>query len=347
MALTDTQYDEIMLMYDRRQKENRILMEQRRDEIYSTLPRIAEIDREIASSSIQAARAGLRGSPGTANTAKERNSTLLDEKERLLAEHGYPADYLKPIYTCPLCHDTGRTGQAYCSCFKQAAISILYRQSTLERILETENFDRFELDYYPKQADAAHTFTSYDQMRNILHKTKKFTEAFDKEGGNLLFYGETGLGKTFLSNCIAKALLDTGHTVLYQSAIHLFEEVCADVRMKKNLRPDSQDTYRYLYDCDLLIIDDLGTEYTNSFVSSELYDILNTRMRAGKSTIISTNLNLQELTDRYSDRITTRIFAEYKVFSFYGENIRLAKRRRSIQNGKSNYSAGAEQLRSG
>lgn len=333
MALTNTQYDEIMQMYDQHQKENRILLEKRQEEVYAALPRIAEIDREISSSSIQAARAALRGGPGFAAPAKEQNRALLAEKERLLSERGYPADYLKPIFTCPLCRDTGRTGEAYCSCFRQAAIRVLYRQSTLERILETENFDHFDLDYYPKQVDGTHSFTSYDQMRNILNKSKKFTESFDKEGGNLLFYGETGLGKTFLSNCIAKALLDTGHTVLYQSAIHLFEEVCADVRMKRQPHPDSQDTYRYLYDCDLLIIDDLGTEFTNSFVSSELYDILNTRMRTRKSTIISTNLNLQELTDRYSDRITTRIFAEYRVFNFYGENIRLAKRRRAIQNG--------------
>ena len=119
--------------------------------------------------------------------------------------------------------------------------------------------------------------------------------------------------------------------MLYQTAIHLFEDVCGDVIMKKNQNADSQETYRYLYSCDLLIIDDLGTEFTNSFVSSELYDILNTRMREGKSTVISTNLNLQELTERYSDRITTRIFAEYKVFHFYGGNIRLAKRRKAIQ----------------
>ena len=158
-----------------------------------------------------------------------------------------------------------------------------------------------------------------------------FVETFDKEGGNLLFYGETGLGKTFLSNCIAKALMDTQHTVLYQSAVQLFEDVCGDVIMRKGQNPTSKETYNYLYNCDLLIIDDLGTEFTNSFVSSELYSILNTRMRENKSTVISTNLNLQELTERYSDRISTRIFAEYKVFNFYGNNIRLAKRRKTIQ----------------
>lgn len=331
MAFSDSQYDELMSTYYKNQTENRALEQQRKDKIYQTIPRIAEIDRLIALTSIDAVRSRLKSGTDTTAVVKERNQSLIAEKASLLKTHGYPEDYLKPIYTCPLCRDTGRIGSEYCSCFKQAAISLLYRQSTLDQILQIENFDHFDLSYYPKETDGTHPLTPYDNMKNILKKTKAFIELFDKDGGNLLLYGETGLGKTYLSNCIAKALLDTQHTVLYQSAIHLFEEVCGDVIMKKGQNPGSQEIYRYLYSCDLLIIDDLGTEFTNSFVSSELYDILNTRMREKKSTVISTNLNLQELTDRYSTRITTRIFAEYQVFNFYGSNIRLAKRRKTIQ----------------
>ncbi len=331
MALSDTQYDEIMSTYYKNQTENHILEQARKEEIYSAIPRIKEIDRMIASSSIDAVRNRLKGGTDTTVSIKEQNQSLIAEKKELLKTHHYSENYLNPIYTCALCKDTGRIGQEYCSCFKQAAISLLYRQSTLESILQTENFDHFDLNYYPKESDGVHPYPSYDNMKNILNKTKSFIEAFDKEGGNLLFYGETGLGKTYLSNCIAKALLDTGHTVLYQSAVHLFEDVCGDVIMKKGNHPGSQVTYRYLFSCDLLIIDDLGTEFTNTFVSSELYDILNTRMREGRSTVISTNLNLQELNDRYSDRIATRIFASYKVYNFYGDNIRLAKRRKAIQ----------------
>lgn len=332
MAFSDSQYDELMSTYYKNQTENRALEQQRKEEVYQAIPRIAEIDRLIALTSIDAVRSRLKSGTDTTLSTKEQNQSLIAEKKDLLKTHGYSEDYLKPIYTCPLCKDTGRIGREYCSCFKQAAISLLYRQSTLDQILQTENFEHFDLSYYPKEKDGTHPFTPYDNMSNILNKTKSFVESFDKDGGNLLFYGETGLGKTYLSNCIAKALLDTQHTVLYQSAIHLFEDVCGDVIMKKGQNPDSQETYRYLYSCDLLIIDDLGTEFTNSFVSSELYDILNTRMREKKSTVISTNLNLQELTDRYSTRITTRIFAEYQVYNFYGSNIRLAKRRKAIQN---------------
>ena len=178
----------------------------------------------------------LKGEADNLAATKERNLMLIKEKEALLVENGYPADYLKPIYTCPICKDTGRVENDYCSCFKQATISMLYRQSTLDNILDNENYDNFDLSFYPKESDGVHPYTPYDNMKNILEMSKDFVKHFDERGGNMLFYGETGLGKTFLSNCIAKALLDTRHTVLYQSSIHLFEEVCGDAVMQKNDR---------------------------------------------------------------------------------------------------------------
>lgn len=331
MAFSDSQYDEIMNTYYKNQIENRAIEQSRKEEVYAAVPRIEEIDRLIATTSIDAVRSRLQNKMDSTISVKERNQSLIAEKTDLLKTHGYPADYLKPIFTCSECQDTGRVGNTYCSCFKQAALSLLYKQSTLEQILQVENFEHFDLGFYSKESDGTHPYTPYDNMKNILDKTKSFVADFDEKGGNLLFYGETGLGKTFLSNCIAKALLDTRHTVLYQSSVHLFEGLLSDVVMKKEASPENRNTYQYLYNCDLLIIDDLGTEFTNSFVSSELYDILNTRMREKRSTIISTNLNLTELNERYSDRITTRIFAEYKVYNFYGNNIRLAKRRQSMQ----------------
>ncbi|MCR5701484.1 MAG: ATP-binding protein [Lachnospiraceae bacterium] len=332
MLFTEEVYDEIMQVYYTNQNNNRAIEEERKEEIYRLIPRIKEIEQSIAVSSIDAVRARLKGNTDRTDAVKDSNKTLIEEKKKLLVEHGYPEDYLNPIYTCPICHDTGRTGTDYCSCFKQATITMLYRQSTLSKILESENFDTFNLDYYPKESDGIHPYTPWDNMNNILNKAKDFVENFDKNGGNMLFYGDTGLGKSFMSNCIAKALMDTRHTVLYQSAIHLFEEVCGDAVMNKTGNPKNKEIYDYLYRCDLLIIDDLGTEFTNSFVASELYNILNTRMRENKSTVISTNLNLQEINDRYSDRISTRILAEYKVYNFYGSNVRLAKRRNSIKN---------------
>jgi DNA replication protein DnaC len=320
-----------MSTYYTNQIENRALEQSRKDEVYAAIPRIREIDQLLATSSIDAARAKLRGLSDTTTSTKEQNHALISEKTTLLEKHGFSTDFLQPIYTCSICKDTGRIGSEYCSCFKQSWISLLYRESTLEHLLATENFDTFDLSFYSQESDGTHPYSPYDNMRNILAKSKSFVKTFDTEGGNLLFYGETGVGKTFLSSCIAKSLMDTQHTVLYQSAIHLFEDVCGDVIMKKGETPGSKEIYDYLYSCDLLIIDDLGTEFTNSFVISQLYDILNTRMRAQKSTIISTNLKFHDLTETYTDRISTRIFAGYTAFNFYGDNVRLAKKRRAMQ----------------
>ena len=203
MAFSDSQYDELMNIYYKNQIENRALENDRKKELYDKIPRIQEIDNLIASSSINAVRSRLKQGTNAMEDVQQQNGKLIAEKQQLLETNGYPADYLQPVYTCPLCKDTGRVGNAYCSCFKQAAISLLYRQSTLDRILQTENFDHFDLSYYARENDGKHPFTPYENMNNILNKTKSFIETFDKEGGNLLFYGETGLGKTHLSNCIA------------------------------------------------------------------------------------------------------------------------------------------------
>ena len=325
MAFNDSQYDDLIDMYTQNQIKNKIALKERKLDIYEKIPRIQEIDQTIAGSSIDAIRAKLQHGTDKMSATKEKNHILIAEKENLLKSHGYPADYLQPIYTCPLCQDTGRVGNEYCSCFQQAAISLLYQQSNLEQILNVENFDTFDLSYYSKKKDGTQLYSAYENMSNILKAAKNFVTKFDTEGGNLLFYGPPGLGKTFLSHCIAKALLDTQHTVLYLSSIHLFDTI-ADAVMEKGQIPHSKETRRYIYNCDLLIIDDLGTEYTNSFVSPELYEIVNTRIREKKSTLISTNLNLDELRERYTDRIADRIFAEYTGLPFYGDNVRLAKR---------------------
>lgn len=330
MALTDKQYDEIMSAYYENQFNNRETEQARKLEIYEAIPEIEAIDREIAQSSIDAAREKLLGRNVSTDAIKEENAKRIRRKEDVLTRHGYPADYLKPIYTCPLCQDTGKIGNEYCTCFKQASLRYLYRQSTIENNLEIENFNHFSLDFYSNENDGIHQNTPYENMKFVLDEALSFVENFDKDGGNLLFYGGTGLGKTYLSNCIAKFLLDRNHTVLYQSAVHLFEDICGDVLMRKGTNPNSLELYHYIFDCDLLIIDDLGTETKTNFITSEVYDILNTRIRDNKPTVISSNLSLKEISQRYSDRIISRILSEYKVYNFYGNDIRLLKKRMNI-----------------
>lgn len=164
--------------------------------------------------------------------------------------------------------------------------------------------------------------------------SRQFTENFQDSRPGILIYGETGTGKTFLTNCIAKELLDKGYTVLYLSAINLFDNILQDIIIKGGHEPHQKMLYDYIYNCDFLIIDDLGTEYTNSFVLSQLFEIINTRTIKRQSTLISTNLDLQEFKNRYTERIMSRIVDSYLIFNLYGDNIRYVKRMKSIARNK-------------
>lgn len=326
-------YEAIMADYEKRRMAHQYEFDQKKAALYEKVPKIKEIDETIASISIQQAREALMGKAADSKTVANRIDTLLHQKKALLLEYNYPADYLEPVYTCKACKDTGYVGQEKCSCFQQAIIDSLYAQSNMQRILQGENFETFSLAYYSMETDGTHPYSPYDNMKHILERTKAFINDFDIKHENMLLHGETGLGKTFLSNCIAKALLDKGHTVLYLTAGTLFESVFSDVLMNKNRHQDSQDTYDYVYDCELLIIDDLGTEFSNSFTNSQLYQCLNERLLRNKSTIISTNLTLKELRDRYSERILSRMIENYIIFDVYGDNIRYQKRKNAIQKG--------------
>lgn len=326
--------EDIIHNYEQTRLNNRRLLQEREAEVYELIPRIREIDQEIALSSLQTARARLMGCDNDSSLKKNtssHNHLLTEQKQKLLVSMGYPANYLEPIYKCSKCRDTGYVNTEKCSCFLDAIIATLYKRSNLKNILLKENFDTFSMEYYPKEQDNKHSVSSYDNMFNILVKAKQFVAEFDKkklERGNILIYGETGLGKTFLTNCIAKEILDRGHTVLYLSANELFDSVISSYKLAR--KPESEYLYRYTFTCELLIIDDLGTELTNNFVLSQLFEIINQRQINGLSTLISTNLSMKQLRDTYTERIMSRIIADYTVFNIYGDNIRYQKRKKAI-----------------
>ena len=329
-------YDSILSGFQRKRLENEILADNRKAEIYEKIPEIKKIDQEIASSSIQAARNRIRKLPVNMEDINQNNRELAAYKKALLKEHGYPENYLEPIYECPLCHDTGYQGSHPCKCMTQKVIDELYNQSTIREILERENFSTFSLNYYSRENDGTHKHTPYENASNTLAACKDYVEHFDESHSGILIYGETGLGKTFLSNCIAKALLDKGHTVLYLTSINLFENILSGIIMGNVREKEKMMLDDYIYNCELLIIDDLGTEVPNTFVNSQLFEIINMRNNRSLATLISTNLSMRELSDRYTERIMSRIIGDFKVFPLYGTNIRYTKRKDRIQNKTSN-----------
>ena len=311
--------------------QNMLLLQDRKKEIYEKIPKIKEIDMEIASGSLEAAKKRILNqnpdSTVSISEIKERNLTLSLKKKALLKENGYPDDYLNEIYNCPICRDEGYINNKPCSCLEGYIIEEMYRQSNLINILKQENFDTFSLKYYSREKSEGQNFSPYVNMSNILKRSKEFIKNFDTKFENILIWGESGLGKTFLTNCIAKELLDTGHTVLYLSSNELFEDILSKYIMSGKNSDELSTIYNFIYTCELLIIDDLGTELTNSFQLSQLFEIINKRSISKRSTLISTNLSMKQLSNRYTERIVSRLVADYMVFYVYGTNIRYQKRR--------------------
>lgn len=326
MPLSNSQYDEILREYDARQLRNQHLLEARTKTAYEQIPRLKEIDDAIASCSVSQARRLLDGDEEALRSLRGQIAAYRQEKASLLQEHGFPANYFEPIYTCPDCKDTGYIGFKRCHCFSQAAINLVYTQSNLKEILQKENFDTFSFDYYSaKDVNPATGLSSLETAKDAVLKCHDFIDHFGDTFSNLYFYGDTGIGKTFLSNCVAKELMDQGYSVIYFTAFQLFDILSKGV-FKKDA--DALAAHQNIFDCDLLIIDDLGTELTNSFTTSQLFLCLNERILRKKSTIISTNLGMNQLADIYSERVLSRISSNYTLIKLFGADIRILKRHR-------------------
>lgn len=324
MALTNSQYDQIMRTYEQKQRAARLSFEEEKASLYAALPALKELDDSIASFSVKQAKLLLEGDPKALATLKNRLREVQKMRADLLARAGYSTDGPKPHYDCPDCQDTGYIGHERCHCFKQAAIDLIYTQSNIKTILESENFDSLTFDYYGDGPPDPSTGRSpLENARLAVKACYSFVGQFDSTFQNLFFYGSTGVGKTFLSNCVAKALMDSGHSVLYFTSFQLFNIL---EESKFHGDADARQQQNDLFTCDLLIIDDLGTELTNSFSVSQLFLCLNERLLRRKSTIISSNLDLEKLFATYSERNFSRIISNYVLIKLTGEDIRLKKR---------------------
>ena len=318
MPLTNTQYDRIFRQYEEKQRQSRLEMQRRRDYVYEHLPKYRELEDETASLSVAQGKKLLFGDEAALEKLRKSLADLKKQKKQLLTEAGLSADYLEPIYSCPYCRDTGYIYREKCHCLRQAEISLLYEQSGLQEILANNNFSLLSYEYHSGE-DLLH-------FEKAVENCKNFIKNFDSDYHNLFFYGTVGTGKSFLSGCVAKELMDRGHSVIYFGATGLFD-LLSSTSFDTKSREERQNTYSDLYQCDLLIIDDLGTELTNQFTASQLFSLLNERHIGRKATVISTNLSLRELQDRYSDRIFSRITSNFEVCKLTGADIRMYQKR--------------------
>lgn len=322
-------YKHLLREYDRKRSKAHQIKVKRTDEIYTKIPQIKKIDEHLNQTGIQLVRHMLK-SPTKDSLEDFRQNTdeLNRTKKMLLVESGYPPDYLEMHYDCNLCKDTGFISNKPCTCFEQGLINIAYEQSNLKHILQVENFNTFSFDFYSKEKDQKTGISPYENMCQIYQVCVDLIERFKTEKQNLLLYGQTGVGKTFLCNCIAKEILDQGYTVLYFTAPQLFK-LFEEARFhREDMEDTSKDVLNTLFNVDLLIIDDLGTESINTLTISDFFDVINTRYLNQTSTIISTNLLASDWKDRYSDRIISRVFGHYMTLKFIGQDIRLLKKYR-------------------
>ncbi|MDE7197494.1 MAG: ATP-binding protein [Lachnospiraceae bacterium] len=316
MPLTNIQYDRIFRQYEEKQRKNRLEAERRREDVYGRIPEYRGLEDAVASLSVTQGKKLLSGDENALEDLQKDLSNLKAQKKQLLLDAGFPEDYLEPSFSCPDCQDTGYINREKCHCFRQSEITLLYEQSGIQDMLKQNNFSLLSYEFYTGEA--------LTLFQNAVKTCQSFIKNFNSDYHNLFFYGTVGTGKSFLSCCVAKELMDQGHSVIYFGATGLFD-LLSDAAFQTKNRDERQSAYSDLYRCDLLIIDDLGTELTNQFTSSQLFSLLNERQLGKKSTLISTNFTLAQLRDRYSDRIFSRITSNFKVCRLAGEDIRMYK----------------------
>ncbi len=292
---------------------------------YARVPRLREIDLELRRSMTAAAKAVFTdgGDPKGAMEQVRKANLALQQERQLLIESNFEEGYLDDSPVCDRCGGSGYVGASMCECLRELCRQEQKRELTFLNVGK-ETFDQFRLDYYPDRVDPNLGVNIRSVMERTFQICRRYAMEFTERSGNLLFSGDTGLGKTFLSACIARAVADRGYSVMYESAGHLFSKM---ERAKFGGDEDARkETEKYGL-CDLLIVDDLGTEMGGQFTTSALYTLINDRILNGRATIVSTNLTTEELEKRYSAAIASRLRGNFRRIAFIGEDIRLKKNR--------------------
>ena len=322
MGYNRENYRRIREEYQTKYLRAREAAEERRLALHALYPAVAEMDRALSETGLEIMRVTLEG--GEARERKlaeirERNELLLQARAEFLESAGYPADYTSVRYECELCGDSGYVDGKMCSCMRRALTLAGYESSGIADLLHTQTFDTFSLDYYRRDA------ATYERMAHNLKIMRGYADNFSTDRmQNLLLMGSTGLGKTHLSSAVARTVIDRGFDVQYVTAVGMLSDFEYQ-RFGNSISGDEGENVARYYDCDLLIIDDLGTEVVNQFTLSCIYNVINIRLTRKRSTVISTNFTQKELREKYWDRVTSRLFGEYQPLIFVGTDIRRVK----------------------
>ena len=330
--MTDNLLRDILREYDEYRLNEEQALKERESEVMRNIPEFARFRNAFVSTLAEKARLLIQNS--NESELPEHNMDMYRQREvALLKQHGYPTDYLTPRFRCTLCKDTGFTGELVrerCNCLIQRLIERTYRLSDITG-LEKENFDTFDADVFPNIPLRKGSMTQREHMQKLKDVLEEYQSVYpDNPNINLLFTGKTGLGKTFLLNCLAKSILDKGHTVLKVTSYNLFEHLFRNVMQNSS---ESHILKDRIFNVDTLIIDDLGTETKrNNFTAEELFNILNERYLKRQHTFLSTNLTLSELKECYSDRVTSRLFDTQStmMIPFSGQDIRRRQKSPSV-----------------
>ena len=318
MALSNGQVQEIQRILSERQLEAHRRYLEKREERFRKLPELEELEEKVRAFSLSVAGEMQQGNREGLLRLKEEIGKLHQEKEALLKTAGYRIEDLEEEeHFCPLCQDTGYVDGKKCQCFLKLQGELLYRQSRMGAVLERENFSKFQLERFDNKEKLGQcgNKTLREYIKEIRDYLTNYCEEYPKNNRSILFTGSTGTGKTYFLHSIAKALLDRGVSVLYFTATGLFEY------FSKRMR--EEDTEDYIEEVDVILIDDLGTEFSNSFTTSRFFALLNQRILDRKTMLISTNLNFKELRETYSDRVVSRFMSDYEIIPLYGKDQRL------------------------